>query len=215
MSFMSTLTALAAGFAAAKGYDKYRDMGGMPGVKEALRANPALKGWLDQAEGAAGKAGAQARAGFAGLIGALGGAAASGAQTMSSMLDQMTGTTAATQAMEANARLMIRAMIQAAKADGEISPEERATIEAHLSDASAEELAFVRAEMDRDVDPLALAADAGTEMRAQVYGAAAAMARYDTDAERQFLDTLASALSLDDATRRGIHAGIGMAPPQA
>ena len=49
MSFVKTLATLAAGFAAAKGYDKYKDMGGMPGVKEAMRSNPQLTELSDQA----------------------------------------------------------------------------------------------------------------------------------------------------------------------
>ena len=37
MSFVKTLATLAIGFAAAKGFDKYRKMGGMDGVQDALR----------------------------------------------------------------------------------------------------------------------------------------------------------------------------------
>ena len=49
MSFVRTLATLAAGFAAAKGYDKYKDMGGMPGVQDAMRNNPQLNAMSDQA----------------------------------------------------------------------------------------------------------------------------------------------------------------------
>lgn len=49
MRFVKTLATLAAGFAAAKGYDKYKDMGGMPGVKEVMRSNPQVAEMSDQA----------------------------------------------------------------------------------------------------------------------------------------------------------------------
>jgi uncharacterized membrane protein YebE (DUF533 family) len=210
MSFVRMVATLAAGFAAAKGLENYRAMGGMPGVTEAIRSNPALKGLIDSA----GAAGGQAQAGLGGLMAALGGAAAGGAAAMAGAADQITGTTAATDAMESQARLLIRAMIQAARADGEIDADERARIESHIEDATDEELAFVRAEMARPVDAAALARDVGAAMRAQVYGAAAAVTRYDSAGEQDFVDALGRALGLDAAMRQGIHAGLGIAAPR-
>jgi hypothetical protein len=49
MSFVKTLATLAVGFAAAKGYDKYKDVGGMDGVKDAMKSNPALANMSEQA----------------------------------------------------------------------------------------------------------------------------------------------------------------------
>ena len=49
MSFVRTLATLAVGFAAAKGHGKFKDMGGMPGVKDAMRDNPQLNQMSDQA----------------------------------------------------------------------------------------------------------------------------------------------------------------------
>jgi hypothetical protein len=68
------------------------------------------------------------------------------------MMDAVTGKTAATHALEENAKLMIRAMIQAAKADGEIDAEEWDRIQARLGDLEPEEKAFVEAEMAKPVD---------------------------------------------------------------
>jgi uncharacterized membrane protein YebE (DUF533 family) len=217
MSFVRTLATLAAGFAAARGLDKYRSMGGLEGVKGALKANPALAPMADALErmtGAGGKAGDRS-GGLAAMLGALGGAAAAGMQNLGSMVDQMTGTGAATATMEANARLMIRAMIMAAKADGVITPEERARIEAHLTESTPEERAFVAAEMEAEADPVALAREVAEGARAQVYAAAASVARGDTPAEQQFLAALGGALGLDRATRAAMHAQIGLAPPAA
>ena len=151
MSFVRTLATLAAGYAAAKGYDKYRKMGGMAGVQDAMRDNPAvanaqaqmgammekmgfpggadaLNKMMDQFTGAGTQAEEAAAAGMGGLMSALGGASAAGAEASGQMMDALTGNTATSDAMEENAKLMIRAMIQAAKADGEIDADERARI---------------------------------------------------------------------------------------
>lgn len=213
MSFVRTLATLAVGFAAAKGFDKYKQMGGMPGVQDALKKNPQTAGMAAQVETLLGKFGAGTGAG--GLLGTLGGMGAAASASMTGMIDQMTGTTAATDAAEANARLMIRAMIQAARADGQISDAERAVIMEHLGDATPAERAFVEAEMLAPVDPMALARDTADTARTQVYSAAVMTVQTDTPAEAQFLATLAQALGLDGAAVSGIHAALGKPAPRA
>ncbi len=231
MSFVRTLATLAVGFAAAKGYDKYKDMGGMPGVKDAMRANPQLnqmsdqafdmmekmglptdqfKAMRDQLLGQAEGAGASASAGLGGLMAALGGGMAGGAEQTSAMIDSLTGTTAATDAMEENAKLMIRAMIQAAKSDGEIDAEERTKIMDHLGDASPEELAFIEAELDAPVDAMALANDTSQQMAAQVYATALMTIRVDSLKEAEYINQLADGLGLSDETRDRVHAAMGI-----
>lgn len=231
MSFVKTLATLAAGFAAAKGHSKYRDMGGMPGVKEAMRSNPQvtemsdqafemmekmglptdqLKSMRDQFLGQTGGADMAGAAGLGGLMAALGGGMAGGAEQTSGMIDALTGTTVATDTMEANAKLMIRAMIQAARADGEIDAEERAQIFAQLGDIDDEERAFIEAEMDAKVDPFALARDTSEQMAAQVYATAIMTVRVDDASEAQYLNTLADALNLSADTRTRIHSTMGV-----
>lgn len=232
MSFVKTLATLAAGFAAAKGYDKFKDMGGMPGVKEAMANNPQLnqmsdqafemmekmglpteqlKGMRDQFMGQTDDAsGAGASAGLGGLMSALGGGLAGGAEQTSAMIDSLTGTTTATDAMEENAKLMIRAMIQAAKADGEIDAEERTKIMDHLGDASPEELAFIEGELDAPVDPMALAQDTSQQMAAQVYASALMTIRVDSLKEADYINKLAEGLGLTDETRARVHAAMGI-----
>ncbi len=230
MSFVKTLATLAAGFAAAKGYDKYKDMGGMAGVKDAMRGNPQvaqvsdqafdmmekmglptdqLKSMRDQFLGQAADAGSAA--GLGGLMSAMGGGMVGGAEQTSAMLDAMTGTTVATDTMEANAKLMIRAMIQAAKADGEIDAEERAKIMEHLNDATAEERAFIEAELGAPVDAMALAKDTSEQMGAQIYASALMTMRVDKVSEANYLDQLAKGLRLSDETRARIHQAMGVA----
>ncbi|MFN3938560.1 MAG: DUF533 domain-containing protein [Gemmobacter sp.] len=226
MSFVRTLATLAAGFAAAKGVEMYKQGGGMAGIQEQMRKNPQLAGMADQMEAMMTRLGipgvsrqpaeavTSAAAGLGGLLGALGGMAAQGVAAGASMMDQLTGTSAATEATEANARLMIRAMIQAAKADGEIDAEERRIIMTYLEGATAEERDFVEQELKKPVDPLGLARDAGAEAAAQVYTAAAMAIRVDTDAEAQYLRTLAAALGLDAATVKSIHVSLHKPAPK-
>lgn len=232
MSFVKTLATLAVGFAAARGVQKVREMGGMAGLKDAMRKAGDPGGMADQMGGMAQKMGlpvdqAQMRDMFArfggqaadatdateqglgNLMGAMTSAAGVGARGMGEMMEALTRGTAIGATTEENARLMIRAMIQAAKSDGEIDADERKTILDHLSDASDEEIAFVEAALDAPVDPVALAQDTGEAMRAQVYSAALMAIAVDTGAERSYLRALAQALQLDDATVADLHKSMG------
>lgn len=231
MSFVKTLATLAVGFAAAKGFDKYRKMGGMEGVQDALRKSgepggigdqlgqmaekmglpggaEAVRDMMGRFGGAAANASEAGQAGLGNLIAAMTTTAAAGSKTMADMMGAMTGGTPVNAMMEENARLMIRAMIQAAKADGEIDANERRKIMDHLSDASDEEIAFVEAELDAPVDVQSLAAATGDTMKAQVYAAARMAIQVDTPQENAYLNQLATALGLDAATRARLDAGM-------
>ena len=146
MSFMRTLATLAAGFAAAKGLDKYRQMGGMPGLQKAMKDNPTLaplEQMVDKFTASMG--GASGASGLGGLMAAMGGMAAQGAEQMTGFWDQLTGTKTATAGAEANAKLMIRAMIQAAKADGKIDEAERERLLGQMGDLDDEDRAAIEA----------------------------------------------------------------------
>lgn len=233
MSFVKTLATLATGFAAAKGHSKYKDMGGMDGVKDAMRSNPQVADMSNQAfdmmekmglptdqlksmrdqflgQAAAGAGGPDAMAGVSGLLAALGGGMAGGAEQTSGMIDAMTGNSMASDTMEANAKLMIRAMIQAARADGEIDAEERAKIFEHLGDIGTDERAFIEAELDTPVSATSLALDTSEQMAAQVYASALMTVRVDTLSEASYLNTLADALNLSQDARDRIHTAMGV-----
>lgn len=232
MSFIKTLATLAVGFAAAKGVDKFRQSGGLQGMKDQLRGAGQPGGVAEQMGAMAEKLGIpggatavrdmvtrfgsgaaqateQAEAGFGSLMGAMTGAASAGAKNMGEMIGTLTGATPAGPMAEENAKLMIRAMIQAAKADGEIDAAERETILSHLKDASDDEVAFVQAELDAPLDVAGLAAAVNETARTQVYAAALMAITVDSDAEKAYLKALGTALGLDDATVATIHAGAG------
>ncbi len=103
-------------------------------------------------------------------------------------------------AEEAEALLLVRAMIAAARADGTADAAERSSITAQLDAAGldAEERDLVLADFDRPMTPEALAAAATDPMlRARLYAAAFVGAGEITEAERSWLDRLAKALKLD------------------
>jgi hypothetical protein len=236
MSFMKTLATLAVGFAAARGIEKFRTAGGMSGMQDLLRNAGAPGGIadrmgemaekmgipggrdqvrkvVDQMGDSAARATEMGEAGFGSLLGAVKGAAAAG----TGMFDQIVGASpmgaAAGAATEEGAKLMIRAMIQAARADGEIDADEQATIMAHLKDATPDEIAFVKAELAAPVDIAGLAAATGEAMRAQVYGGALMVVKGQNPAEEAYLSQLGAALGLTADQRAAIHAAMGSTPP--
>ncbi len=114
------------------------------------------------------------------------------------------------------ALLTIRAMISAAKADGEIDAAERERIAGKLATngGTAEEQAFLAAEMERPLDIEALASAAATpEVAVQVYSASLMAIEADTPAETSYLARLAAALKLDAATVASVHATLGVPIP--
>jgi uncharacterized membrane protein YebE (DUF533 family) len=234
MSFVRALAAVAMGFAAAKGVDKYKKMGGMAGFQNAMKgagdSNTAdqlgkladqfglpggsakvkeLLGQMGTTTAEMTEAGA---AGLGGLMASMNSAAEAGGRQTSEMMEAMFGQTPVADAMEQQAKLMLRTMIQAAKADGDIDPEEQAAILERLGDVSAEERAFVQAELQAEPDLPGLIRDAGDVGREQVYSTALAAIRVDNAAEAEFMSKLASGLGLDQAQRDAIHARMGVPP---
>jgi uncharacterized membrane protein YebE (DUF533 family) len=98
------------------------------------------------------------------------------------------------------ALLMVRAMIAAAAADGEIDDTERARILGNLKQAGLDDEAsgFLDAEFANPLDAAGLVQmSSSPEMAAQIYTAARLAVDPDTDDEQTFLADLASGLSLD------------------
>jgi uncharacterized membrane protein YebE (DUF533 family) len=116
-----------------------------------------------------------------------------------------------------NERLLLTAMIGAAKADGQIDQAEMQKVIGRLAEDSvtAEEKQFVLDQMAAPLDVAALAAEARTPAQAaEVYAASLLAINADTDAERAYLADLARALNLDDATVAELHRMTG-APAMA
>ena len=112
---------------------------------------------------------------------------------------------------EAAAALMLRAMIQAAKSDGQLDDAEQEKLMGQLGgDIDAQEAAFLRTEMQRDVDAQALAREVPNGMGPQVYAMSVLAIDLDSQAEAQYLHTLAQALGMDANSVNDIHAQLGV-----
>jgi uncharacterized membrane protein YebE (DUF533 family) len=114
------------------------------------------------------------------------------------------------------ATVMIRAMIAAAKADGEIDPQERQRILGRLEDAGAdsEAQAFVRDEMARSVDLHAIVSAVDSPHTAiEAYAASLFAIDVDTPAEAAYMRQLAQGLGLNPTLVRELHASLKAPPP--
>ena len=103
---------------------------------------------------------------------------------------------------------MIRAMITAAKADGEIDPQERQRILGRLEEAGADPdaRAFVQDEMAKPVDLNAIISGVDSPHAAvETYTASLFAIDIDTPAEAAYMQHLAQGLRLDPALVRSLH----------
>ncbi len=112
-----------------------------------------------------------------------------------------------------SATLALRAMIQAAKADGNLDAQEVERITGKLHEAGEDHEArdFVLREMRGPVDVEGLAASArNPKEAAEVYAASLMAIEVDTQAERDYLARLATALGLARPTVDHIHRSLGV-----
>lgn len=121
--------------------------------------------------------------------------------------------------VERLSRLVLRAMIQAAKADGKIEPGEIERILGKVEEGGTDEARdFVLAEMRGPADAAGLAREVRSPVEAaQVYAAALMAIEVDSDAERAFLAQLAREMGLRPETVAELHRSVGlevlMTPP--
>lgn len=238
MSLMKTVTKMAIGFAMAKGMEAVQRRGGLGAVMDGLQAGEPRKGdglgglggLLGQlgAAGAAGGApggladilgqlttapgGKDAAGGLAGLGGLLGGLAqargGSGASDLEALLSQ--GNPVDEPDEEDIARLMLRAMIQAARSDGDIDATEKARMLKVFKQGPQADMVAVQAILQEPVDAERLAADTPKGLETQVYTMSLNAIDPDNQGEARFLHSLASGLGLDEATVNAIHDGLGV-----
>ncbi len=101
--------------------------------------------------------------------------------------------------------LLIRAMINSAKVDGEISDEEQKNILSQVGDTSPETIKFLRAEFARplDIDEFAESLPVGMEQKA--YGISLTAIKLDSKEEADYLRGLARALRISPDECNQIH----------
>jgi uncharacterized membrane protein YebE (DUF533 family) len=94
------------------------------------------------------------------------------------------------------ATVLVRAMLNAAKADGEISPDEQRSILKEFDSSTPEALKFLREEIARPLDVREFAWSVPIGMEQQVYAMSLLAINVDARAETQYLQELAHALRL-------------------
>ena len=117
-------------------------------------------------------------------------------------------------ALEKNAELVLRAMINAAKADGRIDEAEIRRIVGKLEEMGADRdaQAFVMTQMQAppETESLTMAAKGQPELAAQMFAASLMAIEVDTPAEKRYLDQLAAGLGLDSRIARNIETMVGL-----
>ena len=114
---------------------------------------------------------------------------------------------------DARAELLLRAMINAAKADGQIDGTEMNNILGKLDEAGAgqETKDFVLAEMRRPLDLDGLVAGVTSpDVAAAVYAASVMAIKVDTPAEQTYLGQLATRLQISPQVRASLDASLGV-----
>jgi uncharacterized membrane protein YebE (DUF533 family) len=111
---------------------------------------------------------------------------------------------------------VLKAMISAAKSDGNVDQAEMQKIIGKISadDVTPEEKQFVLDQLSAPIDVAGLAAEARQPAQAaEVYAASILAIDADSDQERRYLADLAAALGLDAETLRQLHRMTGAAGP--
>ncbi len=123
-------------------------------------------------------------------------------------------TPAEEQALDHKAGLIFRAMINAAKADGQIDKAEADRIVSKIGEmgASQEAQAFVLTEMQKpmETDALIAAAAGHPELAGQLYAASLLAIEVDTPAERAYLQNLGAGLGLNTHTINALEKALGL-----
>ncbi len=107
------------------------------------------------------------------------------------------------------AGLLIKAMINAAKADGSVDAQEQEKIVGQLGDIDPEEAAFIRAEMQKPLDVAGLISSVPRGMEHQVYLLSLMAIDLDSKAEADYLDQLAQGLNISNETSNQLHTELG------
>ncbi|MCH5373076.1 MAG: tellurite resistance TerB family protein, partial [Planctomycetes bacterium] len=110
------------------------------------------------------------------------------------------------------ALVLVRAMVNAAKSDGQISQAEQQSILEHIDSRSPETIQFLRSEFAKPLDVREFAWSVPKGMEQEVYTMSLIAIDLDTDREARYLTELAHGLRLSDDVRDKIHQRLG-APP--
>ena len=165
-----------------------------------------LGGMLGQLGG-----GAAAAGGLGGLGALLGGLAGARGGNEGSGLEALLNQDNPTQEPDEDeiAKLMLRAMTQAARADGDLDAGEKAKLTEMLSDSDASTMEVLQDILSSEVSASQLASDTPQGLETQVYTMSVNAITPDNQAEAQYLHDLASGLGIQPRTANAIHDSLG------
>ncbi len=106
---------------------------------------------------------------------------------------------------ELSAALMLRAVIQAVKCDGDLDDDERERLVKAMGEADQREVQAVQAELNRPVDVQGLARSVPAGLEPQVYLVSLMAINLDQKAEAEYLHKLAGELDLSPDQVNAIH----------
>ncbi len=114
-----------------------------------------------------------------------------------------------TPTQEEQAKILLKAMINAAKADGQIDKDEQAKIVEHIGEVSQEELEFVKSEMAAPLD-LEGVIESAKGIEGEVYLSSLMTIKLDTKEEALYLDKLAKGLGISEEAADAFHEKLGV-----
>ena len=112
------------------------------------------------------------------------------------------------------AKLTVRAMLNAAKADGRIDEQEAHKLVGKMEEdgITDDERKFVMQELEKPMETEAIVREVpNQQVAAQIYTASLMAIQVDTDAERRYMQELSSKLGLNQQTVAYLHQAVGLA----
>jgi len=116
----------------------------------------------------------------------------------------------ASSAQTDQAAILIRAMVNAAKADGVVDQQEQENIVGKLGDIGPEETAFIRAEMQAPLDVASFVRSVPKGLEQQVYVMSLMTVNLDSKPEADYLDSLAKGFNISEQASNQIHAQLNV-----
>ena len=146
---------------------------------------------------------------LSGLIGSKSGSSDNGLDSLlaSALAGKEVETTTPTQ--EEQAKILLKAMINAAKADGQIDKDEQAKIVEHIGEVSQEELEFVKSEMSAPLD-IEGVIESAKGIEGEVYLSSLMTINLDSKEEALYLDKLAKGLGISEESADAFHEKLGV-----
>lgn len=122
---------------------------------------------------------------------------------------QSSGTSGDVLSQNEQALVLVRAMVNAAKSDGQIDQSEQQKILERMGDASTQAIQFLRDEFARPLDVREFAWSVPIGMEQKVYTLSLIAIDLDTNREANYLSELAHGLRIPESVRDQIHQRLG------